>query len=52
VDDLPHSLDLAPSNFHLFLHMKRFLASKKFNSDELKDSVQKWLAFQVATVLQ
>jgi hypothetical protein len=32
------------TDFHLFVHLKRFLASKSFDSDdEMKDSVQKWL---------
>jgi len=46
----PYSPDLAPSDFHLFLHLKKFLGSKRFDDDDdLKDAVQKWLTSQVAT---
>jgi len=44
----PYSLDLAPSDFHLFLHLKKFLGSKRFDNDDLKDAVQKWLTTRVA----
>jgi hypothetical protein len=34
------------TDFYQFLHVKRFLAGKKFDSDdELKESVEKWLTF-------
>ena len=40
----------APSDFHLFLHLKKFLGSKRFDDDDdLKDAVQKWLNSQAAT---
>ncbi|GFV65531.1 histone-lysine N-methyltransferase SETMAR [Trichonephila clavipes] len=36
-DHPPYSPDLAPSDFHLFLHLKSFLAGKHFNNGkELK----------------
>jgi hypothetical protein len=39
---------LAPSDFHLFLHLKNSLGSKRFDDDDdLKDAVQKWLTSQV-----
>ena len=45
----PYSPDLAPSDFHLFLHLKKFLGSKRFDDDDdLKDAVQKWLTSQAA----
>jgi len=44
----PYSHDLAPSDFHLFLHLKKFLGGKRFDEDDLKDAVQKWLTSQVA----
>jgi hypothetical protein len=45
----PYSPGLVPSIFHLFLHLKKFLASKKFESNsELKENVEKWLTFQAA----
>jgi hypothetical protein len=33
-DHPAHSLDLAPSDFHLFLHLKKHLAGQKFHEDE------------------
>jgi hypothetical protein len=30
----PHSLDLAPSDFHLFTHLKQFLGGTHVGSDE------------------
>ena len=45
----PYSPDQAPSDFHLFLHLKKFLGGKRFDDDEdLKDAVQKWLTSQAA----
>jgi len=46
----PYSPDLAPSDFRLFLHLKKFLGSKRFDDDDddLKDAVQKWLTPQAA----
>jgi histone-lysine N-methyltransferase SETMAR len=39
-----------PSDFHLFLHLKNFLAGQRFNNDEdVKKAVQKWLSSQAAT---
>ncbi|GFV42157.1 histone-lysine N-methyltransferase SETMAR [Trichonephila clavipes] len=46
----PYSPDLAPSDFHLFLHLKSFLVCKHFNNDEeLKENVSNWLKTQAAT---
>jgi hypothetical protein len=37
-------------DFHLFLHLKKFLAGQCFNNDEdIKRAVQKWLSSQAAT---
>jgi histone-lysine N-methyltransferase SETMAR len=45
----PYSPDLAPSDFHLFLHLKKFLAGQRFNNDEdVKRTVQKGLSSQAA----
>ncbi|GFW89263.1 histone-lysine N-methyltransferase SETMAR [Trichonephila clavipes] len=42
--------DLTPNDFHLFLHLKSFLAGEHFNNDkELKENVSNWLKTQVAT---
>ncbi|GFX48982.1 histone-lysine N-methyltransferase SETMAR [Trichonephila clavipes] len=44
------SPDLTSSDFHLFLHLKSFLAGKHFNNDkELKENVSNWLKTQAAT---
>ena len=44
-----YSLELAPSNFHLFCHLKKLLAGKKFdNSDEVQEEVMSWFKGQVA----
>ncbi|GFT77149.1 histone-lysine N-methyltransferase SETMAR [Trichonephila clavipes] len=49
-DHPPYSPDLAPSDFHLFLHLKSFLAGKHLNNDkELKKNVSNWLKTQAAT---
>ena len=48
MDQPPYSPDLAPSDFHLFLHLKKFLGGKRFDDDDLKDAVQKWLTSQAA----
>jgi len=46
----PYSPDLVPSNYHLFLHLKKFLGGKRFDDDDdLKDEVQKWLTSQAVT---
>ena len=45
-----YSPDLAPSDFHLFLHLKKFLGGKRYDDDDdLKDAVHKRLTLQVAT---
>jgi hypothetical protein len=44
-----YSPDWVPSDFHLFLHLKKFLGGKRFDdNDDLKDAVQKWLTLQAA----
>jgi len=49
IDNTPFSPDLAPSDYHLFLHVKKFLGGKRFDDDDdLKDAVQKWLTSQGA----
>jgi len=47
--DHPHySPDLAPSDFHLFLHLKSFLAGRRLHDDnEVKEAVTTCLALQV-----
>jgi hypothetical protein len=38
-DHPPYSKDLAPSDFHLFLYLKSFLAGQRFHDDEVKEAV-------------
>ncbi|GBM18299.1 hypothetical protein AVEN_147421-1 [Araneus ventricosus] len=45
--DIP---DLVPSDFHLFLHLKRFLSGQRFDDQEkVKNAVIPWLTLQAAT---
>jgi hypothetical protein len=40
---------VGPSDFHLFLHLRKLLSGKRFDDDDdLKDAVQKWLTSQAA----
>ena len=48
-DHPAYSPDLTPSDFHLFLHLKKYLGGKEFDDeDDLKDAMQKWLTSQAA----
>ena len=45
----PYSSDSTPSDFRLFLRLKKFLGGKRFDDDDdLKDAVQKCLTSQAA----
>jgi len=49
MDHSSYSPDLAPNDFHLFLHLKKFPGGKRFDDDDyLKDAVQKWLTSRAA----
>ncbi|KAJ4435147.1 hypothetical protein ANN_23723 [Periplaneta americana] len=49
LDHRPYSPDLAHSDYHLFMHMKTWLSTKRFDDDEeLKTSVVSWLQSQAA----
>jgi histone-lysine N-methyltransferase SETMAR len=49
LDHPAQSPDLAPSDFHLFLHLKKHLAGQKFHKDEeVKNEVTTWLRAQAA----
>jgi histone-lysine N-methyltransferase SETMAR len=49
LDHPPYSPDLAPSDFHLFLHLKERLPGKKFDEDdEVQEEVMTWFKVQVA----
>ena len=42
-------LDFAPSGFHLFLHLKKYLAGKMFNDDDdVQEEVMTWFRGQAA----
>ena len=46
----PYSPDLAPSDYHLFQHLKSFLGGQRFDDDDdVKESVDTWLKSQAAT---
>jgi histone-lysine N-methyltransferase SETMAR len=49
LDHPPYSPKLAPSDFHLFLHLKKHLAGKKFDDDdEMQEVVMTWFIVQAA----
>jgi len=48
-DHPSYSPDLAPSDFHLFLHLKSFLDGRRFHNDEVKEAVTMLFASQAAT---
>jgi [histone H3]-lysine36 N-dimethyltransferase SETMAR len=40
----PYSPDLAPSDYHLFTKLKKFLGGQRFSDDEeIMEAVKKWL---------
>jgi hypothetical protein len=44
LDHPPYSPDLAPSNFQLFLHLKKHLAGKKLDyDDEVHQEIMAWI---------
>ncbi|GBM24462.1 hypothetical protein AVEN_41107-1 [Araneus ventricosus] len=46
----PYSPDLAPSDFHLFRHLKHHLCGNHYNDDEdVKTAVTSWLSEQAAS---
>jgi hypothetical protein len=45
-DHSPFNPDLAPSDFHVFLHVKCFLGDRRFHDDEVKEDVNTWFASQ------
>ncbi|GBM60594.1 hypothetical protein AVEN_83537-1 [Araneus ventricosus] len=46
----PYSPDLAPSDFHLFRHLKHHLGGNHYNDDEdVKTVVTSWLSEQAAS---
>jgi hypothetical protein len=50
-DHPPYSPDLAPRDFHVFLHLKTFLGGRWFHDDnEVKETVNTWFASQAASL--
>jgi histone-lysine N-methyltransferase SETMAR len=47
-DHSPYSPDLAPSDFHVLLHLKTFLGGRWFHI-EFKEAVNMWFALQAAS---
>jgi histone-lysine N-methyltransferase SETMAR len=46
----PYSPDLAPSDFHVFVHLKTFLSGSRFHNDnKVKEAVNTWFALQAAS---
>jgi hypothetical protein len=45
----PYSPDLAPSDFHVYLHLKTFLGDQMFHDDnEVKEAINTWFALQAS----
>ena len=52
-DHPPCGPDLAPNDFHLFTHMKKWIASQHFDDDnKLQNSMKDWLHNQVAEIYE
>jgi hypothetical protein len=49
-DHPPCSTDLAPSAFHVLLHLKTFLGGRRFHDDKVKDAINTWFASQTASL--
>jgi hypothetical protein len=43
-DHPPYSPDLAPRDFHVFLHQKTFLGGRWFHDDKIKEANNMWSA--------
>jgi hypothetical protein len=48
-DHPSYSPDLAPSDFHVFLHLRTFLGGWRFHDDKVKEVVNTWFASQAAS---
>jgi histone-lysine N-methyltransferase SETMAR len=49
LDHPPNSPDIAPSDFHLFLHLRKHFAGKKFDDDdEVQEDGMTWFKGQAA----
>jgi histone-lysine N-methyltransferase SETMAR len=44
------SPDLAPSDFHVFLHLKTFLGGQQFHdNNKVNEAINMWFALQIAS---
>jgi hypothetical protein len=51
LDHPPHSPGLVPSDSHLFIYVKNWTESQRFNNkEELKESAKTWLSLQAAEI--
>ena len=48
-DHHPYNPYLAPSDFHLFLHLKSFLAGRRSHDNEVKEAITTCFASQAAS---
>jgi hypothetical protein len=49
-DHPPYSPDLAPSDFHVFLHLKIFFGGRWFHdANEVKEAADTWFTLQAAS---
>jgi histone-lysine N-methyltransferase SETMAR len=48
-DHPPYSPDLAPRDFHVFLHLKPFLGGRRFHNTKVKEAINTWFASQAAS---
>jgi hypothetical protein len=44
-----YSPDLAPRDFHVFLHLKSFLGGWRFHDDKVKEAINTWFPLQMAS---
>jgi hypothetical protein len=50
IDHPSYSPDLAPSDFHVFLHLKKFLGGRRLLEDgDVKEAVNTWFSSQAAS---
>jgi hypothetical protein len=43
-DHPPYRPDVAPHDFHVFVHLKTLLGARRFNNDKVKEAVTTWFA--------
>jgi histone-lysine N-methyltransferase SETMAR len=48
-DHPPYSPDLAPRDFHVFLHLETFLGSRRFHDNKVKEAINTLFALRAAS---